>query len=197
MPPFAPGVVNLNGRDRKYIEWLPELVNAGDVEGTRRLMERVLLDNPNISIDPVSVKIHAERIAGLNQAQSAWVANLFARLLADRNIASAVVAKNPNVTLQDAFAHARSLRIAASIESMMVGPKSVILATVDPKSSMNEVADLVNSLTTTLGVTVVVKPDTIELRRLDIADLVKLRTKLDEIINDKQTPNPPGGGQPT
>jgi hypothetical protein len=194
--PFNPGVIEIDGQSRPYREWLREYANAGDGDGLRRLMRKTLLANPAASFDPAQVRVHAERIVGLTAPQAAWAENLFSKLLGDRSLALAINQRNNLVPLRDAMQHARSMRLANHVESMQVGPQSVILAEVEADATRDDVEAIVNSLQAAFGATVIVKPKDIEFRRMSVQDLVKLRDRLQDLIPVKFGGNkqPAGGG---
>lgn len=185
MSKFNPGVITIGGYPRRYSNWLRQYARSGDIDGMRALLSKVIEAQPNKTFDPAQVKVYSERIAGLSPSQVQFVDNLFAELTGDRAVAGAISRRNATLSLRTAADHSRSIRVSRQIESLQVGPKSVILVEVDPDASQAEVDAMARALQATFSAAVIVRPNGIRLHLMDVQELTRLRDSLNAILGER------------
>lgn len=180
-PKFFNKTVEIDGRRRRFRDWLIAFTESCNEPGLDRLFQEVLPRGHQEHDSGEALRVYAERVAGLTEGQAKWVKSVFERRVLDAEVAYALQDRlaTPSPEL---FNTARSLRLATSILALQVGPKSCILVKVDPNASSSDVHDLGARLTEAFNCTVVAMPSDVNFEVLSVQDLVRLRDRFSALI---------------
>lgn len=178
-----PHIVDYKGTRVRYTGTLKKLVNGGDEDLIESFLRHVVLHENVGTPEPEQVRMHSRMVVGLNNHQSAWVTRIFTRLLADRHVATVLLQRNPSTTIRDAMRTARAARFATSIETLQVGPRSVVLLEFDPEEGhQTEIPYAAKSLQRELNCKVIAKASNINVRALSIQELHALKKEVDDAV---------------